>query len=91
MLMIRLLYYILTHSSVKGVILGDSYIHGAPGTQHTATIPQSETGNSLYTVPLTDSHATEDKQLKECRPFKSRAQSLPARNINYRIFSANNF
>lgn len=35
---------------------------------------------------------TEDKQLKECRPFTASGPvSLPAFNVHYRTFAANNF
>lgn len=66
-----LFYYLLTHHSFKRVIFGDSNAGGALGRQHTASIPPGGEGNSLYTLPLAASRATEDKQLKECRPFKS--------------------
>lgn len=61
MLMIRLFYYILIYSFVKGVILGDSYIYGVLGIQYMVIIFQSEMGNSFYIVLFIDLYVIEDK------------------------------
>ena len=91
MIRIRLLfYYLLTHDSFKRVIFGDC-AGGALDRQHRASFPH----------PQEKERASTHSHLQPLGPLKisnwknaglsNHQAQFPVLNINYRIFSANNF